>query len=85
MCIPGAIAIQILEKKGVNIETEVKEIGGASDPEEIERILEDCRRNQDSAGGIISSECLVFQEAWEEPCSRALREKSLRLFSAFLQ
>ena len=54
MCIPGAIAIQILEKKGVNIETEVKEIGGASDPEDIERILEDCRRNQDSAGGIIS-------------------------------
>lgn len=51
LCIAGGIYLQILEKKGVTIETEILEIGGktADIYDEIDR----ARMDLDSVGGIV--------------------------------
>ena len=55
LCIAGGIILQILEKEGITIAAEIKEIGGRSqDPFQA---IEEAKAVGDSVGGIIS--CVV--------------------------
>lgn len=51
LCIAGGIILQILAEKGVEIETEMKEIGGSI--ENLYRAIEEAKAAGDSVGGII--------------------------------
>ena len=57
MCIAGGIALQLLEKKGIEIRGSIAEIGGSSDEQEIQSILQQAASEKDSVGGII--QCVV--------------------------
>ncbi len=53
LCVAGGIAIQILERQGVKITSAIKEIGGESDPSEMERRILAAKEAGDSVGGIV--------------------------------
>lgn len=57
LCIAGGICLQLLEKRGVTIHAEYVEIGGETEPERIEAVLQDAASHQDSVGGIVK--CIV--------------------------
>lgn len=54
MCIAGGIALQLLAKKGISVHAEYTEIGGKSEPKEIEQALSRAAEEKDSLGGIVS-------------------------------
>lgn len=68
----GAIAAKLLEEMGITVEAYTKSIGPAKTPEEIERYLEQCMKEQNSAGGII--ECVIkgVPAGLGEPCFEKL-------------
>ncbi len=51
LCIAGGILLQILEREGITIETEIKEIGGNA--EEPYKAIAEAKAAGDSVGGII--------------------------------
>ena len=53
----GAMAAQLLESCGIQVSARVAEVGGLTDPDDIERLIERCRADGDSAGGIV--ECVI--------------------------
>ena len=53
----GAIAAKLLKEMGITVDAYTKSIGPAKTPEEIESYLEQCMKEQNSAGGII--ECVI--------------------------
>ena len=57
--VAGAIAKQILLQEKIQIQANVKEIGGETDPKRIEDLLLQCRETGDSVGGIAS--CSIFK------------------------
>lgn len=57
LCIVGGIAIQLLERKGIQIRAEYVEIGGEQEPERIAMALRKAQQEGDSIGGII--QCTV--------------------------
>lgn len=50
--VAGAIAKQILNQRSIVIHAEVRCIGGETDPVTMERILQQCRKDGDTIGGI---------------------------------
>ncbi len=68
----GAIAAKLLKEMGITVEAYTKSIGPAKTPEEIERYLEQCMKEQNSAGGII--ECVIkgVPAGLGEPCFEKL-------------
>ena len=68
----GAIAAKLLNEMGITVEAYTKSIGPAKTPEEIERYLEQCMKEQNSAGGII--ECVIkgVPAGLGEPCFEKL-------------
>lgn len=52
LCIAGGIMLQLLEKEGITIETEIKEIGGST--ENFYETIAAAKADGDSVGGIIS-------------------------------
>lgn len=55
LCIAGGIAIQVLEKLGVEIKAEIDELGGEKieSEDQIETLIENIRSQGDSLGGIV--------------------------------
>ncbi len=51
--VAGAIAKQLLKQQGIEIHAEVKSIGGETDPAKISELLERCRAEDDTVGGIV--------------------------------
>ena len=51
--VAGAIAKQILEQNGVSVHAEVESIGGETDPAQIDALLQQCRADGDSVGGVV--------------------------------
>ena len=51
--VAGAIAKQILRQKGIEVHAEVQSIGGETDPAKISALLERCRAEGDTVGGIV--------------------------------
>ncbi|MDR0437904.1 MAG: chorismate synthase [Bacteroidales bacterium] len=53
----GAFAKTILQSKGIEITTTVKQVGIAQTPDEMERLIEQAKTDGDSLGGIV--ECVI--------------------------
>lgn len=53
MCALGGIILQILEKQGINIKTEIKSIGKSQNKNEFDEIIEAAMHEGDSVGGIV--------------------------------
>lgn len=68
----GAIAAKLLKEMGITVDAYTKSIGPAKTPEEIESYLEQCMKEQNSAGGII--ECVIkgVPAGLGEPCFEKL-------------
>ena len=57
LCIAGALALQLLEKKGIKIYASIVSIGGERDEQRMFQLIDRVRSEGDSVGGII--ECRV--------------------------
>ena len=57
LCIAGALALQLLEKKGIKISASIVSIGGERDEQRMFQLIDRVRSEGDSVGGII--ECRV--------------------------
>lgn len=65
--IAGAIAKQLLEQHGIHVQAQVKSIGGETDPEKIEALLQQCRAVGDSVGGIAHGSITGLPAGLGEP------------------
>ena len=63
----GAIARKVLERYGIRIENRLAEIGGCTDPTEMEAVLEQAIAAQDSIGGIVEGSVTGVPVGWGEP------------------
>jgi len=57
LCIAGGIAMQLLEKRGVSVDSRILSIGGERDEEKMFALIDKARADGDSVGGVI--ECTV--------------------------
>jgi len=57
LCIAGGLAMQLLEKRGVEISSRIVSIGGETDEEKMFELIDKVRAEGDSVGGVI--ECCV--------------------------
>ena len=57
LCIAGGIALQLLEKKGIEISASIVSIGGETDREKMFELIDRVRSEGDSVGGVI--ECRI--------------------------
>ena len=57
LCIAGGIALQLLEKKGIEISASIVSIGGEIDREKMFELIDRVRSEGDSVGGVI--ECRI--------------------------
>lgn len=53
--VAGAIAEQLLDRKGIRIETHVTEIGGCSDSARFAELIAGARADGDSLGGVVET------------------------------
>ena len=58
LCIAGGIALQLLEQRGITVETEILSIGGERDREKMFELIDTVRAQGDSVGGVI--QCKVY-------------------------
>lgn len=65
--VAGAIAKQILSERGIKITAEVLNIGGETDPAKISELLERCRVEGDSVGGIVHGSITGLPAGLGEP------------------
>ena len=65
----GAIALKVLENKGITVKTELLECGGiaGSDPEGIETAVREAREKGDSLGGILRTTVEGLEAGVGEP------------------
>ena len=68
----GAIAAKLLKEMGITVEACIKSIGPEKSPEEIEKYLEQCMKEQNSAGGIIECSIKGVPAGLGEPCFEKL-------------
>ena len=54
LCIAGGVCLQLLEQRGIAVTSRIVSIGGAEDPEEMDRAIEAAMAAGDSVGGIIA-------------------------------
>ncbi len=65
--VAGAIAKQLLDQHGIRAQAQVKSIGGETDPEKIETLLQQCRAVGDSVGGIVHGSITGIPAGLGEP------------------
>ena len=65
--VAGAIAKQILEQKGVSVHAEVESIGGDTNPAQIDALLQQCRTDGNSVGGVAKGSILGLPAGLGEP------------------
>lgn len=65
--VAGAIAKQLLEQHYIFVRSEVKSIGGETDPSKIEALLQQCRADGDTVGGIVHSSIKGLPAGLGEP------------------
>jgi chorismate synthase len=65
--VAGAIAKQILKQQGIAVHAEVKSIGGETDLSNMEALLDRCRAEGDSVGGIVQGSITGLPAGLGEP------------------
>ena len=65
--VAGAIAKQLLDQHGIRVQAQVTSIGGETDHEKIETLLQQCRAAGDSVGGIIHGSITGLPAGLGEP------------------
>lgn len=65
--VAGAVAKQLLKQQGIEIHAEVKSIGGETDPDKISELLERCRAEGDTVGGIVHGSITGLPAGLGEP------------------
>lgn len=65
--VAGAIAKQLLAAQGIKVRAEVHSIGGETDSAKIEALLQQCREEGDSAGGIVHGSITGLPAGLGEP------------------
>ena len=68
----GAIAAKLLKEMGITVEAYTKSIGSANTPEDIEYYLEQCLKENNSAGGVIECSIKGVPAGLGEPCFEKL-------------
>jgi chorismate synthase len=65
--VAGAIAKQLLAAQGIKVKAEVLSIGGETDPAKIEALLQQCRAEGDTVGGIVHGSITGLPAGLGEP------------------
>ena len=65
--VAGAIAKQMLKPKGITIRAEVLSIGGETDPLRMEAVLNQCREEGDTVGGVVRGHIIGLPAGLGEP------------------
>ena len=65
--VAGAIAKQLLASQGIKVTAEVHSIGGETDPSKIEGLLQRCREEGDTIGGIVHGSITGLPAGLGEP------------------
>ncbi|MBQ3355046.1 MAG: chorismate synthase [Bacteroidales bacterium] len=65
--VAGAIAKQLLAAQGIKVRAEVFSIGGETDPAKIEALLQQCREEGDTVGGIVHGSITGLPAGLGEP------------------
>ena len=65
--VAGAIAKQLLAAQGVKVTAEVHSIGGETNPAKIEALLQQCREEGDTVGGIVHGSITGLPAGLGEP------------------
>ncbi len=65
--VAGAIAKQLLKQQGIAIHAEVKSIGGETELSKMDALLERCRAEGDSVGGIVQGHITGLPAGLGEP------------------
>lgn len=65
--VAGAIAKQLLAAQGIKVRAEVYSIGGETDPAKIEALLQQCREEGDTVGGIVHGSITGLPAGLGEP------------------
>ncbi|MBR3388584.1 MAG: chorismate synthase [Bacteroidales bacterium] len=65
--VAGAIAKQLLAAQGIKVSAEVHSIGGETNPAKIEALLQQCREEGDSVGGIVRGSITGLPAGLGEP------------------
>ena len=65
--VAGAIAKQLLAAQGIKVRAEVHSIGGETDSAKIEALLQQCREEGDSVGGIVRGSITGLPAGLGEP------------------
>lgn len=65
--VAGAIAKQLLAAQGIKVMAEVYSIGGETDPAKIEALLQQCREEGDTVGGIVHGSITGLPAGLGEP------------------
>ena len=71
MCIAGGIALQLLAKKGISVHAEYTEIGGKSEPKEIEQAMSVRRKRRIPWGALFRVRYPDSRPEWAVPCTKA--------------
>ena len=73
--VAGGIAVQILERLGVTVSSEVSQIGTATDADSMRRQLDQARAEGDSLGGIITCTIAGVKAGVGEPTFGKLQSR----------
>ena len=65
--VAGAIAKQLLAAQGIKVRAEVYSIGGETNPAKIEALLQQCREEGDTVGGIVHGSITGLPAGLGEP------------------
>lgn len=76
----GVVAKKIIASRGVAISSEIKELGGSSDPAGWDAVIEEAVRERDSVGGIIECTAEGVPTGWGEPFFDSVESVLAHLF-----
>lgn len=75
LCIAGGLAMQVLEKLGVEIHAEIAAIGGDTNPETMFDKIDAARAELDSVGGVVRCVCAGVPAGVGEPMFGGLENR----------
>ena len=67
LCIAGGLALQLLAEEGVSISARIASIGGETEPQAIQSVLEAAKAAGDSVGGLVECVCQGVPAGLGEP------------------